>query len=176
MKSGKGISESSLQSSVLNIPPFGEYTTLWWIYHPKSAAAAKSLQSCLTLWPHRRQPTRLPHPWDSPGKNTEVGCHFLLQCMKVKSESEVTQSPQTWLVSGYDRLLCAAHGEVGKSPTGRVEPQRLTPIHLTFWFRPWLHSIPTELPWMSSQPLLCFSACKMGLRAKPPSSVLVRVK
>ena len=42
--------------------------------------------------PHRRQPTRVPHPWDSPGKNTGVGCHFLLQCMKVKSESEVAQS------------------------------------------------------------------------------------
>ena len=42
--------------------------------------------------PHRRQPTRLPHPWDSPGKNAGVGCHFLLQCMKVKSESEVAQS------------------------------------------------------------------------------------
>ena len=42
--------------------------------------------------PHRWQPTRLPHPWDSPGKNTGVGCHFLLQCMKVKSQSEVTQS------------------------------------------------------------------------------------
>ena len=42
--------------------------------------------------PHRRQPTRLPRPWDSPGKNTGVGCHFLLQCMKVKSESEVAQS------------------------------------------------------------------------------------
>jgi len=42
--------------------------------------------------PHRRQPTRLPHPWDSPGKNTGVGCHFLLQCMKVKNESEVAQS------------------------------------------------------------------------------------
>ena len=39
--------------------------------------------------PQRRQPTRLPCPWDSPGKNTGVGCHFLLQCMKVKSESEV---------------------------------------------------------------------------------------
>ena len=38
-----------------------------------------------------RQPTRLPRPWDSPGKNTGVGCHFLLQCMKVKSESEVHQ-------------------------------------------------------------------------------------
>ena len=42
--------------------------------------------------PHRRQPTRLPSPWDSPGKNTGVGCHFLLQCMKVKSEKEVAQS------------------------------------------------------------------------------------
>ena len=41
--------------------------------------------------PHGRQPTRLPRPWDSPGKNTGVGCHFLLQCMKVKSESEVAQ-------------------------------------------------------------------------------------
>ena len=45
--------------------------------------------------PHRRQPTRLPHPWDSPGKNTGVGCHFLLQCMKVKRESEVAQSCPT---------------------------------------------------------------------------------
>ena len=42
--------------------------------------------------PRRQQPTRLARPWDSPGKNTGVGCHFLLQCMKVKSESEVTQS------------------------------------------------------------------------------------
>ena len=47
------------------------------------------------MQPHRQQPTRLPCPWDSPGKNTGVGCHFLLQCMKVKSESEVTQSCPT---------------------------------------------------------------------------------
>ena len=45
--------------------------------------------------PHRRQPIRLPGPWDSPGKNTGVGCHFLLQCMRVKSESEVAQSCPT---------------------------------------------------------------------------------
>ena len=45
-----------------------------------------------SVQPHRQQPTKLPCPWDSPGKNTGVGCHFLLQCMKVKSESEVTQS------------------------------------------------------------------------------------
>ena len=44
-----------------------------------------------SVLPRRWQPTRLPHPWDSPGKNTGVGCHFLLQCMKVKRESEVAQ-------------------------------------------------------------------------------------
>ena len=60
-----------------------------------ATAAAKSLQSCLTVQSHRRQPTRLPRPWDSPGKNTGVGCHFLLQCRKVKSESEVAQSCPT---------------------------------------------------------------------------------
>ena len=45
--------------------------------------------------PHRRQPTRLRRPWDSPGKNTGVGCHFLFQCMKEKRESEVAQSCPT---------------------------------------------------------------------------------
>ena len=59
-----------------------------------AAAAAKSLQSCPTL-AARWQPTGLRHPWDSPGKNTGVGCHFLLQCMKVKSEREVAQSCPT---------------------------------------------------------------------------------
>ena len=50
-----------------------------------------------SVGPHRpRQPTRLPRPWDSPGKNTGVGCHFLLQCMKVKSESEVAPSCPTF--------------------------------------------------------------------------------
>ena len=48
-----------------------------------------------SVQPHRWQPTRLRHPWDSPGKNTGVGCHFLLQCMKGKSESEVAQSCPT---------------------------------------------------------------------------------
>ena len=60
-----------------------------------AAAAAKSLQLCQTLRPHRQQPTRLLHPWDSPGKNTGIGCHFFLQCMKVKSETEVAQSCPT---------------------------------------------------------------------------------
>ena len=56
--------------------------------------------------PHRGQPARLPRPWDSPGKNTGVGCHFLLQCMKVKSESEVTQLCPTL----YDPMDCSPAG------------------------------------------------------------------
>ena len=68
----------------------GKMTRIW------TATAAKSLQSCPTLVrPHRQQSTRLPCPWDSLGKNTGVGCHFLLQCMKVKSESKVAQSCST---------------------------------------------------------------------------------
>ena len=60
--------------------------------HYQRTNPAESLQSCLTVRPHRRQPTRLWRLWDSPGKNTGVGCQSLLQCMKVKSESEVAQS------------------------------------------------------------------------------------
>ena len=56
--------------------------------------------------PHRWQPTRLPSPWDSPGKNTGVGCHFSLQCMKVKSESEVAQSCPTL----HDPMGCSPPG------------------------------------------------------------------
>ena len=79
-------SESFLHPSILE-------TILSLLRHwALDATAAKSLQSCPTLRPHRWQPTRLLRPWDSPGKNTGVGCHFLLQCMKVKSENEVTQS------------------------------------------------------------------------------------
>ena len=54
----------------------------------ETPAAAKSLQLCPTLRPHRWQSTRPRRPWDSPGKNTGVRCHFILQCMKVKSESD----------------------------------------------------------------------------------------
>ena len=56
--------------------------------------------------PHRRQPTRFLHPWDSPGKNTGVGCHFLFQCMRVKSESEVAQSSPTF----SDPMDCSPPG------------------------------------------------------------------
>ena len=57
-----------------------------------------------SVWPHRQQPTRLLCPWDSPGKNIGVGLHFLLQCMKVKSESEVAQLYPT-LSDPMDRSL-----------------------------------------------------------------------
>ena len=56
--------------------------------------------------PHGLQPTRLLHPWDSPGKNTGVGCHFLLQCMKVKSETEAAQSCPTF----SDPMDCSLPG------------------------------------------------------------------
>jgi len=61
-------------------------------YPVGAAFAAKSLVVSNSVRPHRWQPTRLRSPWDSPGKNTGEGCHFLLQCMKVKSESEFAQS------------------------------------------------------------------------------------
>ena len=70
--------------------------------------AAKSLQSCPTVLPDRRQPTSLRGPWDSPGKNTGVGCHFLLQCIKVKvkvkSLSRVRLLVTPWTAAS--RLLC----------------------------------------------------------------------
>jgi len=59
-----------------------------------------------SVWPHRQQPTRLLCPWDSPGKNTGVGCHFLLQCMKEKSKSEIAQSCPTL----SDPMDCSPRG------------------------------------------------------------------
>ena len=77
-----GIEPISLMS-----PAFtgGFFTTNATCRHQVTSVVSDSVR------PHRLQPTRLLHPWDSPGKNTGVGCHFLLQCMKVESESEVTQ-------------------------------------------------------------------------------------
>ena len=77
-----------------------------------AATAAASLQSCPTLWPYRRQATRLPRPWDSPGKNTGVGYHFLLQCMRVKSESEVAQS----LFSQFSSVQSLSHVRLFATP------------------------------------------------------------
>ena len=80
---------------------FAHFLTGLWLYSwglrvldisPLSACCQVTSLVSDSVRPHGRQPTRLPRPWDSPGKNTGVGCHFLLQCMKVESESEVTQS------------------------------------------------------------------------------------
>ena len=63
------------------------------------------------MQPHRQKPTRLPRPWDSPGKNTGVGCHFLLQYMKVKSESEVASEREVDQVSdSSDPMDCSLPG------------------------------------------------------------------
>ena len=72
---------------------------------PVLAPAAKSHQSCPTLCDPIDGSPPGSHPWDSPGKNTGVGCHFLLQCMKVKSKSEVTQLCPTL----RDPMDCVAH-------------------------------------------------------------------
>ena len=99
-----------LVHKVLLCPPrvyFPVLCKFWQLY----AAAAKSLQSSDSVRPHRQQPTKLPHPWDSPGKNIGVGCHFLLQGTKVKSESEVAQLCLT-LCDPKDCSLprCSTHG------------------------------------------------------------------
>ena len=75
--------------------------------YANTTAAAKSLQSCPTLCdPIDGSPPGSPVPGNSPGKNTGVGCHFLFQCMKVKSESEVAQSCPT----GSDSMACSLPG------------------------------------------------------------------
>ena len=83
--------------------------------------------------PHRWQPTRLPRPWDSPGKNTGVGCHFLLQCMKVKSESEVRQSCPT-LSDPMDRSLpgSSVHGILQARVLEWVAIAFSTSIHIPY--------------------------------------------
>ena len=76
--------------------------------------------------PQRRQPTRLPRPWDSPSKNTGAGCHFLFQCMKVKSESEVAQSCPT----PSDPMDCSPPGS---SVHGIFHPHLASPNFLFTW-------------------------------------------
>ena len=88
-----------------SVPDYDIKLTAPWILILTLKIFWRTRKSCCCCWvasvvsdsvrPHRQQPTRLPCPWDSPGKSTGVGCPFLLQCMKVKSESEVTQSCPT---------------------------------------------------------------------------------
>ena len=88
---------------------------------------------------HRRQPTRLSRPWDYPGKNTGVGCHFLLQCMKVKSESEGAQSCLT-LSDPVDCSLpgSTVHGLSSKESACQCRRHR---------FNPWVRKIPWRRKW-----------------------------
>ena len=72
------------------IPCLDTFRLLFWL-KPMLLLQLSHFSHVQTLRPHRQQPTSLLCLWDSPGKNTGVGCHFLLQCMKVKSESEVAQ-------------------------------------------------------------------------------------
>ena len=104
--------------------------------------------------PHRRQPTRLLCPWDSPGKNTGVGCHFLLQCMKVKSESEVAQSCPTLL----DPLNCSLPGS---SAHGIFQARVLEWGAIAFSVLAW--EMSTIVWWLEYSLVLPFLGCRMRI-------------
>ena len=99
-----------------------------------------------SVQPHRCQPTRLPHPWDSSGKNTGVGCHYLLQCMKVKSESEVAQSCPT----PSDPMDCSLPGS---SAHGIFRARVLEWVAIAFSVEcPSLPFIFYQLPYLTEKP------------------------
>ena len=108
--------------------------------------------------PHRRQPNRLPRPWYSPDKNTGMGCHFLLQCVKVKSESEVAQSCPT-LSNPMD---CSPPGssiwlhQITHSPL--VVVQSLSQIQ--FFFTSWIAD--HHLPHSPLSPRVCSNSCPLN--------------
>ena len=110
-----------------------------------------------SVQPHRRQPTRLPHPWDSPDKNIGVGCHLLLQCMKVKSESEFTQSCPTL----HDAMDCSTPGYSQFNSWVRKFPWRRdrvpTPAFLGFLMVQIVKNLPAVRPgidpWLGKIPL-----------------------
>ena len=108
-----------------------------------------------SVWPHRQQPTRLPRPWDSPGKSTGVGCHFLLQCKKVKSESEVAQSCLTL----SDPMDCSLPGS---SIHGICQARVLEWGAIAFSYQP-LHWVKSQLilrrsfGWSKKEKLYCFA-------------------
>ena len=92
-------------------PSFSNKYQLWWkkeLYMGIHCCCCCCVTSVVSdsVRPHRWKPTRLCRPWASPGKNTGVGCHFLLQCMKMKSESEVTQL----CLSPSDPMDCSPPG------------------------------------------------------------------
>ena len=122
--------------------------------------------------PHRRQPNRLPRPWDSPGKNTGEGCHCLLQCIKVKSESEVAltdtvvrqhRGPSPWAVLGrVQDSWVLAHSTAGKQGKPQVQGRErycspegpaLLPLHpLDQWVHTATTHPPSIIPWPCLHP------------------------
>ena len=121
--------------------------------------------------PHRRQPTRLPRPWDSPGKNTGVGCHFLLQCMRVKSESEVAQlcstlsdpmdcSPPGSSVHGIFQARVLEWGAIAlpKVMEEKSQPRLLYPVRISFGYEEEIKSFTDK------QKLREFSTTKPALQ------------
>ena len=123
------------------------------------------LSLCPTLCNPIEQPTRHPRPWDSPGKNTGMGCHFLLQCMKVKSESEVAQSCPTL----SDPMDCSPPGS---SVHGTFQARVLEWGAIAFSGRAWalgLKGSVVLVPWLWStgsmfvaHGLSCLKACGIG--------------
>ena len=99
---------------------------------------------------HRRQPTGLPHPWDSPGKNTGVGCHFLLQCMKVKVESE-----KVVVKLNIQKTKIMASGPIS---SWQIDGERVETVsdfiffglqnHWRWWLQPWNSKMLA--PWKKS--------------------------
>ena len=111
--------------------------------------------------PHRRQPTRLHHPWDSPGKNTRVACHFLLQCMKVKSESEVTQSCPTL----SDPMDCSLPGSssMGFSRQEYWSGVSLPSLQHTLLTSIWSgHYVPSNQPQSSNGSMILYYLSQQG--------------
>ena len=112
--------ESELQHINFGIEHTQPITSLLcWSSYSLSGCCCCSVASVVSdsVWPHRQQPTRLPCPRDSPGKNTGVGCHFLLQFTKVKSESEATQSCPTL----SDPMDCSPPGSSVHADTNRYQ-------------------------------------------------------
>ena len=122
--------------------------------------------------PHRQQPTRLCHPWDSPGKNTGVGCHFLLQCRKVKSESEVAQwvSDSSWHHGLQPTRLLHPWDFQGKS-TGvgchsfQRKKEAMRGERKQEWLENWLDLVRTKFRLLCSCPRVPFGSSLITLTA-----------
>ena len=132
-----------------------------------------------SLRPHRRQPTKLPRPWDSPGKNTGVGCHFLLQCRKVKVESlsrvrllatPWTEAHQAPVSMGFSRQ---EYWSGVPSPSPEMTVRHLNLVVLSLLLIPTLFHGPLG-PWDTLQIELFFSPIRHPWNTKNSSSFIVR--